>query len=153
MSLPPRFPGFLALPARPRADWLAVAGERLAADPCPNDDANAWVNRTIAYAADLADHWQGPAETLARGQGDCEDFAILKRAVLIARGWPPAGLFLVVGYDRVQRRHHALLWAGGLLLDNVAARRLQPAELAGVFDPMFAYGAGAWLYGRIGAKP
>ncbi|WP_233426648.1 transglutaminase-like cysteine peptidase [Rhizobium mongolense] len=52
---------------------------------------NVAVNRAIRYRRDMdtdqaADHWAAPSETLARQQGDCEDFAILKMAALRAEG-------------------------------------------------------------------
>lgn len=55
---------------------------------------NVEVNQRIAYAADPesapgADVWSTPCETLARGTGDCEDFAITKFFLLLASGSPP----------------------------------------------------------------
>lgn len=51
---------------------------------------NVQINRRIAYRADAddADHWSTPCETLARGHGDCEDFAIAKHFLLEASGVP-----------------------------------------------------------------
>jgi hypothetical protein len=40
-----------------------------------------WMNKYIDYKADLdnfkLDDWQSPQETIRKGTGDCEDFAIL----------------------------------------------------------------------------
>lgn len=52
---------------------------------------NSWVNSKIAYADDLAlyrqnDFWASSRETLRRGKGDCEDYAILKMDLLAAMG-------------------------------------------------------------------
>jgi hypothetical protein len=35
------------------------------------------IHNEIEYVADDGDYWQYPNETLERGKGDCEDFAIL----------------------------------------------------------------------------
>lgn len=54
---------------------------------------NAEINRRIAYRADAddgGDRWATPCETLARGCGDCEDFAIAKHFLLDACGMPAA---------------------------------------------------------------
>jgi predicted transglutaminase-like cysteine proteinase len=52
---------------------------------------NAEINRRVAYQSDAdngGDHWATPCETLARGRGDCEDFAIAKHFLLDASGVP-----------------------------------------------------------------
>lgn len=49
---------------------------------------NREVNLRIKYKRDEVDTWSSPLETLAAGTGDCEDYAILKYAVLAAAGVP-----------------------------------------------------------------
>lgn len=55
---------------------------------------NVAINQRIEYradddaGADGFDHWSTPCETLARGSGDCEDFAIAKHFLLDACGVP-----------------------------------------------------------------
>lgn len=52
---------------------------------------NVEINRRVAYRQDAdegGDHWSTPCETLARGRGDCEDFAIAKHFLLDACGVP-----------------------------------------------------------------
>lgn len=49
------------------------------------DKVNGFFHQNVTYAPDAStrvedDHWQSPVETLLRGGGDCEDFAI-------AKGW------------------------------------------------------------------
>lgn len=66
---------------------------------------NGLVNGLIQYRTDLEarsvlDHWDAPAETLERGVGDCEDFAITKYALLLASGIPAQKLRLGFGYLR-----------------------------------------------------
>jgi predicted transglutaminase-like cysteine proteinase len=55
---------------------------------------NDWVHANIVYSADPQitnphgngqwDYWQTPAETLERGEGDCEDFANLALSLMLA---------------------------------------------------------------------
>jgi predicted transglutaminase-like cysteine proteinase len=57
---------------------------------------NASVNRRIKERSDIQtsgkiDYWELPS-----AQGDCEDFAILKKSELLKRGWPASALLLTV---------------------------------------------------------
>lgn len=75
---------------------------------------NSAVNAFIGYAADekvygRLDYWATPEETLARGEGDCEDFAILKMAALRTVGVPTQSMSLVVLRDRRRNLYHAVL--------------------------------------------
>jgi predicted transglutaminase-like cysteine proteinase len=68
----------------------------------PGADIGAWnahVNAAIRYQAEApgVDVWQTPAVTLAQLTGDCEDFAILKYALLAASGVSEPCLRIVVG--------------------------------------------------------
>ena len=67
--------------------WHAAV-ERVRQADDPIREVQRFVHHTIRYRWDSPekDHWQTPLETLARGQGDCEDHAILKRAFLVAAG-------------------------------------------------------------------
>jgi predicted transglutaminase-like cysteine proteinase len=99
---------------------------------------NAAVNKAIAYRSDMetngvADHWSTPSETLARGQGDCEDFAILKMAALRAEGVDPATMSIVALFDQKRRLYHAVLSVEvsgrHFILDNVRNQVLQDTQL------------------------
>jgi predicted transglutaminase-like cysteine proteinase len=143
----------VAIPRPPEAKWERVKGKRLAHDPTtttsPPLPVNAWVNRTITYAADLVDRWQMPGETLKRGRGDCEDLAILKRAILINRGWPAELLPLLIVRELATGAEHAVLWVAGDILDIGTDASIKPAQLVGLVTPVFAFGAEqAWLYGQ-----
>jgi hypothetical protein len=68
----------------------------------PGADMSAWnahVNAVIRYQAEApgVDIWQAPTVTLTRLAGDCEDFAILKYALLAASGVSEQRLRIVVG--------------------------------------------------------
>ncbi len=64
----------------------AVNRVRDAADPVR--EAQRLVHHAISFRWDQPgrDHWQTPLETLSRGAGDCEDHAVLKRALLLEAG-------------------------------------------------------------------
>jgi predicted transglutaminase-like cysteine proteinase len=89
--------------------------------------ANRAVNLAVTPFTDLALHgmvdvWSAPTETLAAGKGDCEDYAIVKIAVLRAAGMDAADLRLVVVRDQATNEGHAIaaarLEGRWLLLDN-----------------------------------
>ncbi|MBL3278677.1 hypothetical protein ELP91_28930, partial [Klebsiella pneumoniae] len=73
------------------------------------------------------DYWGSPLETLTKGQGDCEDYAIGKYFALMAAGVPSARMRLV--YVRAQnggviQAHMVLAYyptpdAEPLILDNL----------------------------------
>lgn len=122
---------------------------------------NRAVNGLVAYRSDrdgygTMDYWAGPRETLARGYGDCEDFAMLKMAVLAAGGIDPRDMSLVVLRDRSRQVYHAVLAVriGGenLVLDNLDRAVRRDTELAH-YQPLFSVSAGkgsihGWRTGR-----
>jgi predicted transglutaminase-like cysteine proteinase len=88
------------------------------------DEVNRRVNRAISPETDIEhygveDYWTIPKD----GRGDCEDYALLKRHLLIAMGWPTSELLMTaVLLDNGEG--HAVLTArtpaGDLILDNRA---------------------------------
>src|SRR3546814_13863005 len=92
---------------------------------------NQWVNREIAYIGDdrnyrQRDYWATAEQTIARGEGDCEDFAILKLQMLRAAGIDPDRMKLVLLRDLAATADHAFLpvhtGAGKQAPDNVNDR-------------------------------
>jgi predicted transglutaminase-like cysteine proteinase len=85
------------------------------------DEVNRAVNRAIAPATDLDIYGVNEYWTLPRTKGDCEDYALLKRQTLIAKGWPVSSLLLTVVRDE-KGEGHAVLTArtmqGDYVLDN-----------------------------------
>ena len=86
-----------------------------------------YVNKRVRFVEDQADWgrpdvWSAASETLGRGRGDCEDYAIAKMAMLRQAGFADRDLYLVVLKDLVRRADHAVLVvrAGGhmYVLDN-----------------------------------
>ena len=81
---------------------------------------NSIVNHRIAERSDLSTSGKADNWTLPSSQGDCEDFAILKKSELMKRGWPASALLLTVA--RVGAEGHTVLTVrtseGDLVLDN-----------------------------------
>jgi predicted transglutaminase-like cysteine proteinase len=84
---------------------------------------NAWINRSVEAVSDMdhwgvVDRWDIPMD----GKGDCEDYALMKRKVLIERGFPRQALLITVVRDQ-QNEGHAILTvktnAGEFILDNL----------------------------------
>ena len=81
------------------------AAHEILAGPWKGDESasllRAWVRDTIWYAEDAfgSDYWQKPEETLSRKRGDCEDKALLLRAMIdaVATGMDQYGVRFVVG--------------------------------------------------------
>lgn len=62
------------------------------------------------------EHWTYPA-----GEGDCEDYVLLKRRLLMERGWPESALLITVVRDENNEGHAVLTVRsaqGDFILDN-----------------------------------
>jgi predicted transglutaminase-like cysteine proteinase len=85
------------------------------------DAINRAVNREIAPATDMEIYGVAEYWTIPTTRGDCEDYALLKRKRLIARGWPTSTLLMTVVRDE-KGEGHAVLTArtvqGDFILDN-----------------------------------
>jgi predicted transglutaminase-like cysteine proteinase len=85
---------------------------------------NAWVNNAIKPMTDL-DHW-GVVEKWSYpddGYGDCEDYVLLKRRMLLQAGWPREALLITVVRDKKDEGHAVLTVKtdkGDFVLDNQA---------------------------------
>ena len=99
---------------------------------------NAYVNARVRFVDDsvqfsVGDRWMAPSETFGRGRGDCEDYAIAKRAMLRVAGVADKDLYLVVLKDLSRRADHAVLVvrAAGrfLVLDNGTDRIVDSATV------------------------
>ena len=83
---------------------------------------NKWVNDTIKPVTDL-EHW-GVVEKWSYpddGKGDCEDYVLLKRRMLIQAGWPREALLITVVRDKKGEGHAVLTVKtdkGDFILDN-----------------------------------
>jgi len=85
------------------------------------DEVNRVVNRIIEPLTDMEIYGVSEYWTLPVDRGDCEDYALLKRKVLIERGWPASSLLMTVVRDE-KGEGHAVLTArtaqGDFILDN-----------------------------------
>lgn len=123
---------------------------------------NQWVNRRIAYVNDdrnygSRDHWATADQTLARGKGDCEDFAILKMHMLRAAGVDTSKMKLVLLRDLAANADHAFLLVdtreGKLVLDNMTDRVYDDGEAASV-RPVLSFSENRrWVHAYRGAAP
>ena len=83
---------------------------------------NKWVNETVKPITDM-DHW-GVIEKWSLptdGYGDCEDYVLLKRKMLIDAGWPREALLITVVRDKKGEGHAVLTVKtdkGEFVLDN-----------------------------------
>ena len=84
---------------------------------------NRWVNSNITPMSDMEhwgviDQWDYPTD----GKGDCEDYALLKRKLLIEEGLPRQALLMTVVQD-LNNDGHAVLTVktnkGDFVLDNM----------------------------------
>jgi predicted transglutaminase-like cysteine proteinase len=83
---------------------------------------NQWVNDNIKPMTDL-EHW-GVVEKWSYpddGYGDCEDYVLLKRRMLMQAGWPRSALLITVVRDKKGDGHAVLTVKtdkGEFILDN-----------------------------------
>lgn len=144
-------------PSRKMQRILTATGARHSGDRAAQVEAvNRWVNQTIEFGEDRdvygrADYWAPANETLRRGIGDCEDFAITKMELLSALGISRDKMRLVVARDLVRNADHAVLVVtladGAVMLDNMTDRLLD-ARLPNDYRPIMSFSQNAkWVHG------
>ena len=127
---------------------------------------NDFFNRRVVFTDDLTawgsdDHWASPLETLEKGQGDCEDYAIAKYFSLMAAGVPVARLRLIYvratigGPGGAVQAHMVLAYyaqPGGepLILDNLIGE-VRPASRRPDLTPVFSFNSEGLWQGAAGA--
>lgn len=116
---------------------------------------NDFINLKVRFGNDATiwkqpDYWATPLETLSRGQGDCEDFAIAKYATLKLLGVPGEKMRLTyvkarIGgrYSQKTQAHMVLSYyptptALPLVLDNLV-RDIMPASQRRDLHPIFSF--------------
>lgn len=114
---------------------------------------NRWVNWHIRFKDDASDQWASANATLLRGSGDCEDFAILKMALLERVGIPADQMFLIIVRDRYNPISHAVVGLRRhddaiVILDN-RTDQIRVADQITEYEPMLSFsGPFAWVYGQ-----
>lgn len=122
---------------------------------------NRFFNQRIRFVDDTIvwgqnDYWATPLETLFKGAGDCEDYAIAKYFTLLALGIPPARLRLIYVRAAMNRGgeiafipHMVLAYypqpgKEPLVLDNLV-ESIQPASARPDLRPVFSFNTeGLW---------
>ncbi|WP_395664769.1 transglutaminase-like cysteine peptidase [Methylocella sp.] len=87
------------------------------------DRVNRWVNAHVEAVTDMdhfgvIDRWDYPTD----GRGDCEDYALLKRKILMEEGFPRQALLMTVVKDSSDQGHAVLTvktTTGDYVLDNL----------------------------------
>ena len=117
-------------------------------------EINARVNRAIRYQSDDEDRWQSPEETRQRGAGDCEDYAILKLAEMLAEGCDPEDARMVYCRRQIGRGEDAHMVlevkvAGEFhVLDNLGSLISRWDERPDL-QPLFSFNASTmWIRGK-----
>jgi len=86
------------------------------------EQVNNLVNAAIAPVSDMALFGRAEVWVYPATQGDCEDYVLLKRRILIENGWPPSALLITV-VRKPDGEGHAVLTVrtdrGDVILDNL----------------------------------
>ena len=108
---------------------------------------NRWVNGRVEFTEDSVnygkrDYWADAAETLRRGRGDCEDYAIAKMQILSELGIAREDMFLTLARDTIRRADHAVLVVKldgrPVVLDN-GSDALLDGSVANDFRPVYSF--------------
>ena len=111
-------------------------------------EINRAINLAIRPISDVTQHdqidvWTSPLATLARGGGDCEDYAIAKFVALRRAGIAPEDLRIVVLHDTIRGEDHAVAAAlvdgRWLMLDNRRMAMVADADVRNL-RPTFVIG-------------
>lgn len=150
--------------ANARALQLAMATVLGLDEPSKLSAVNDFYNRRIAYREDLelwgqVDYWASPMETLQKGAGDCEDYAIAKYFTLVALGVPHRRLRMV--YVRAQLSgtvvphmvlaYYAAADSDPWVLDSLVPE-LRQASRRPDLTPVFSFNAEGIWEGMVGAS-
>ncbi|MGI9350996.1 MAG: transglutaminase-like cysteine peptidase [Rhizobiaceae bacterium] len=118
--------------------------------------ANGTVNELISYRSDKRayrklDYWANPSESLGRGYGDCEDYVILKMALLSGMGVPTNSMSMIVVKDMQRDLYHAVLAIrtnrGTLILDNLNENVIADHQVK-QYLPLFSFSEEkSWIHG------
>lgn len=121
---------------------------------------NQFYNDAIQFVEDVdnwgqVDFWASPLETLGRGAGDCEDFAIAKYFTLVSMGMPISRLRMVyvraqingpgtVGVAHMVLAYYPTPGAEPLILDNLVPD-VRAASQRPDLSPVFSFNSeGLW---------
>lgn len=132
------------------SSWHAlIKNSRSLDEPGKLQAANDFINRSVSYGTDREiwgtdEYWATPVQTLSRGRGDCEDFALGKYFTLVDMGVPSEKLRLTfVKALSLNQAHMVLAYYPSpteqpLILDNLD-RRIEPASARRDLLPVYAF--------------
>lgn len=145
------------------AQWRALIDDiEVLTDEQKLARVNTFFNRLVRWRQDSdiwqqEDYWATPLETMARREGDCEDFAIAKYMTLLLAGVDVHKMRITyvkaqVGgpYSTVTQAHMVLAYYGAssadpLILDNMVAE-IHPASRREDLKPVFGFNSqGLWV--------
>lgn len=127
------------------------------------DQVNRFFNQQLQFSDDTwiwqqDDYWATPIESLIKGAGDCEDYALAKYFTLRRLGVPSERLrityvkALSVNQAHMVLTYYAIPTADPLVLDNLIAV-IKPASQRKDLIPVYAFNAeGLYLPGAGGGK-
>ncbi len=127
------------------------------------DQVNRFFNQQLQFSDDIwiwrqDDYWATPIESLVKGAGDCEDYALAKYFTLRRLGVPSERLrityvkALSVNQAHMVLTYYATPTAEPLVLDNLIAV-IRPASQRKDLIPVYAFNAeGLYLPGAGGGK-
>ena len=140
-----------------------LASEKQRTDAERLEVVNQFFNRQLRYQEDIdlwheVDYWATPIQSLIKGAGDCEDYAIAKYFSLRRLGIPAEKLRITyVKALKLNQAHMVLTYyetpeAVPLVLDNLIDS-IRPASQRKDLLPVYAFNAdGLWLQGSAGNK-
>jgi predicted transglutaminase-like cysteine proteinase len=105
------------------------------------DAVNQALNAAIRWRSGVTEPWTAPLATLVAGRGDCMDFSIAKYVALREAHVAAEDLRILIVWDGLARRYHAVLAARDkrrwLILDNRNTVLGEDVEFRN-FLPLFA---------------
>lgn len=120
------------------------------------NQVNRLVNNALIYQMEgitrpEIDHWQSFSETIGSGSGDCEDFALVKRAILVRMGYSEESMFVSVVKDRDRGLYHAVLVVKSdseyFILDNLADTVLEDKFYTNYMPIYSLTSSQTWIHG------
>jgi predicted transglutaminase-like cysteine proteinase len=124
---------------------------------------NSFFNQQLSFQDDTRiwhqiDYWATPVESLIKGAGDCEDYALAKYFSLRNLGMPSEKLRITYVKALIRNQAHMVLTyyasagAEPLVLDNLIGE-IRPASQRNDLLPVYAFNAeGLYLPGANGGK-
>jgi predicted transglutaminase-like cysteine proteinase len=150
-------------------DWQQLIGSAQAlSDAAKLQRVNDFFNRNIVFDDDISiwqqsDYWATPLETIGKGRGDCEDFAIAKYYSLRMLGVPVGKMRLIYVKATLNtpdgpllQAHMVLAYyarpgAEPLVLDNLNPR-IRPASQRADLQPVFSFNSQGIFAGISGRE-